>query len=65
MNITTSGTGTSTTFPVIYTGGNGGYVFSGGGAGGGYSVPAPRPQSALKWLDAEIEATCKLARLAG
>lgn len=34
-------------------------------ASGGITMPAPRPQTALEWLDAEIEAVCKLARLAG
>lgn len=28
----------------------------------GSTMPAPRSQTALEWLDAEIEATCKLAR---
>jgi hypothetical protein len=28
------------------------------------AVSAPRPQTAMEWLDAEIEATCKLARQA-
>ncbi len=32
--------------------------------GGSYSAPAPRPQTPLEWLDAEVEATCKLARQA-
>ena len=32
---------------------------------GGSTMPAPRPQTALEWLDAEVEAVCKLARLAG
>ena len=27
------------------------------------SPPAPKPQTALEWLDAEIERTCALARL--
>jgi hypothetical protein len=31
---------------------------------GGTSLPVPRPQTALEWLDAEVEAVCKLARQA-
>ena len=58
--VTTTGTSTNWTMPVTISTGD--YVFSGGA--GGYSMPAPRPQTALEWLDAEVEATCKLARLA-
>ena len=47
---TTSGT-TALTMPATY--------WSAGGTN-----PVPRPQTALEWLDAEIEGTCKLARLA-
>jgi hypothetical protein len=35
-------------------------VYTGGGSG----LPAPRPKTALDWLDDEIEAVCKLARQA-
>jgi hypothetical protein len=61
-------TGTSSgTWPVVFTGSGGStasYIYAGGGAGG-YTSSAPRPQTALEWLDAETEAMCKLARLAG
>jgi hypothetical protein len=57
---TTVTTGTSTSWTLPLTISNGSYVYS-GSAGG---VSAPRPQTALEWLDAEIEATCRLARQA-
>ena len=67
---TTLTTGTSGTWTLPATIGNGNYMYGGGGAGGGgagggYSAPAPRPQTALEWLDAEIEAVCMLARIPG
>ena len=61
-------TTTNTTYAYMpsYTGGSNAipYIVTSGG-GGSYSMPAPRPQTALEWLDAEIEATCRLAREAG
>ena len=62
MNVTTSGgatgytTSSSTTWAMPVT------LYSGSGGSGGYTSPAPRPQTALEWLDAEIESMCKLAR---
>lgn len=53
-NYTTTST-TLTSMPLIVT--------SGGAGGGGWTSPAPRKQTALEWLDAEIESVCKLARL--
>lgn len=67
-NVTTGGSsGVSWTMPLTIS--NGSYVYGGSGnynagADAGYVAPAPRPQTALEWLDAEIEATCKLARQA-
>ena len=58
MYNTVSSSGTTYTMTAPLT------VYS-GGAGGGYTAPAPRKQTALEWLDAEIEAVCKLARIAG
>lgn len=59
--VTSSGTNTSlwngsytNSAVTIYTGGGSGYS----------DPPAPRPKTALEWLDAEIETTCKLARQA-
>jgi len=54
-NLTTGSS--STTWPLIVSSGHG-YTYAG-------STNTPRPQTALEWLDAEIEATCKLARQAG
>lgn len=54
-------TATTTTYPLQLTGGTWTgpvTVYSSGGS----TMPAPRPQTALEWLDAEIEAVCKLAR---
>lgn len=61
--ISTTGSSGNVTWPVVASGGNGAYVYGSGG-GGGCGAPAPRPQTALEWLDAEIEATCRLARAA-
>ena len=58
----TSGSSTSTAWQVPLTISNGSYVYPGISNGG---APAPRPQTALEWLDAEIEAMCKLARVTG
>jgi len=45
-----------------------GAVYVGGGGGGSVQAvwpePEPKPQSALDWLDAEVEKTCALARAA-
>lgn len=54
--VSSSGTTYTVTAPLA--------IMTGGGGGGSYAVPAPRAQTALEWLDAEIEATCKLARQA-
>lgn len=55
-------------------GGGGSYVYTTSGStawtmpvtyhSAGSTFPAPRPQTALDWLDAETEAVCKLARAA-
>ena len=47
----TTSSSTAWTMPVTY--------YSAGGTN-----PVPRPQTALEWLDAEIEGICKLARMA-
>ena len=62
--ISTTGS-SSATWPVIANGGTSygkGVTYVSGGGGGGLYTPPPRPQTALEWLDAEVEATCKLAR---
>ena len=55
-------------YPVTAGGGYTDGVTYVGGGGGGYAWPAakpePQPQSALEWLDAEVEKTCALARAA-
>jgi len=67
LNTTTTGATTNVgTFmlPAITSGA----VYVGGGNGGSvqavWPAPEPKPQSALEWLDAEVEATCALARAA-
>lgn len=67
--ITTTG---SSSGSYLWNGGNGSYttvagpltVYSDGGGAGVYSAPAPRPKTALEWLDDETESVCRLARAA-
>jgi hypothetical protein len=53
--VTTTGTTAGATLYSSYTAP---MVFTGGYA----ASPAPRPKTALEWLDDEIQAVCKLAR---
>lgn len=61
-------TGTTTSggayyMPVVTTGSNATtWVMGGGGGGAGWQPQPPRPQTALEWLDGEVEKTCALAR---
>jgi hypothetical protein len=59
----TTGSSTSANFPVLWTGSSG-YMQGVTYVSGGSANPADRTPAALEWLDAEIEATCRLARLA-
>ena len=68
-NTVTTGN-TTTAYPVVISGGGtwNAPVYVGGGGGGGsvtlngWPAPGPVPQSALEWLDAEVDKVCALAR---
>ncbi len=60
-------TGTTTSggaycMPAVTTGSNATTWVMGGGGGAGWQPQPSRPQTALEWLDGEVEKTCALAR---
>jgi len=56
--------GSSAVYQYAVTTGTTAYPYVVTAGAGGWSQPSPpRPQTALEWLDAEIERTCALARL--
>jgi hypothetical protein len=61
---TTSGSATYTFSPSFTSNGYSMPLMLTSSGSGGWTAPAPREPTALEWLDAEIEATCKLARVA-
>jgi hypothetical protein len=60
-NVTTGSTTNVGTF--VYPAVTNGVTYISSGGTGSWSAPEPKPQSALEWLDAEVEKTCALARL--